>query len=125
MANQDGEQAGQQAEEDGDRGQEERGAVLDAEVERGATRDSLLAGELLQSVQDLDPHQVHQQHGQQGQTSTKLKAPADLVERATGRRARADDNESTDDDGRQACHQEDAPEGPKNDGRVVLVRFCG
>lgn len=66
--NQDEEEASQQAEEDSDGSQEERRTVLDAEVERGATGDSLMPGKLLQSVQDLDPHQIHHHHSKQAQT---------------------------------------------------------
>lgn len=64
-ADQDEEEAGQQAEEDGHRSQEERGAVLDAEMESRAARGFLVEGKLIQSVQDLDPHQIHHHHDEQ------------------------------------------------------------
>lgn len=49
-------QAGQQAEEDGDRSQQERRAVLKAEVEGRAPGRPAMVDHLLQGVQDLDPH---------------------------------------------------------------------
>lgn len=67
-ADQEEQQAGQQAEEDCDRSQQERRAVLEAEVEGRATGDPAMVDHLLQGVQDLDPHQIHEQHRQQAQT---------------------------------------------------------
>ncbi|MEQ2157557.1 hypothetical protein GOODEAATRI_003020 [Goodea atripinnis] len=66
-AHEDKEEARQQAEEGSYRRQEERWTMVDAKVVRRADGDSPMEGKLLQSIQDLDPHQIHHYDGQQTQ----------------------------------------------------------
>lgn len=74
--NEDEKQTSQKAEENSNRSQEEWGTMLDTEMEGGAAEDSLMEGKLLQSVQDLDPHQIHHHHCQKTEawenTSTRM-----------------------------------------------------
>lgn len=90
--------------------------MLDAEMEGRAAGDSLMEDKLLQSVQYLDPHQIHHQHCQQTQATTKLKDPTHFIEFVVGQWASTHDDESTNDNGRHTCNEEDAPERPKNNG---------
>lgn len=47
-------------------------------------------------------------------TATKLKGPAHFIELVIGSWGSTDDHEPTNGDGRQACDEEDAPEGSKD-----------
>lgn len=73
-ANEEEEQTGEEAEEDGDGGKHEREAIGEGQLEAWTQCGALVVHVHVHHIQNLKPQHVHHHHTQQGKTCTQIRS---------------------------------------------------
>lgn len=124
-ANEEEKKAGQEAEEDANRGKHEGQTIVEGQLEARTHCRALVVYVDIHHIQHLQPQYVHHHHTQQEKARCQEEAASCFVQAVTGERSSADDDEPTE---HYSCHtneHKDAPEASVDYGRIILCGIVG
>lgn len=119
------EEAGQEAEENANRGKHERQAIVEGQLEVWTQCGALVVYVDVHHVQHLHPQYVHDHHTKQEETRCQEKPASCFIQAVAGERSSTDDEESTKHHGCHTNEHEDAPEASVDYGRIILRSVVG